>query len=132
MTDSSGGDRTVKLRALPDPAGTTHAEPIVLPRTGNEISYPNCLVVDTQPSAASGTTVLASIDHFVEREGRGGFPWEIKQITDQMLPFSEAMDLAKQYAREHQVPVILVNQDGFSSDSERRQTDTAVIRMKPK
>ena len=98
----------------------------VVPRSGNEIPYPNCLVIDT--SSDSGT-IMATVEHFQESRTEGGFPWKIEPVNDQPLPFDVAIDLATRYAEDNGVPVILVNQEGLSSDQHKQQTDTEIIDM---
>jgi hypothetical protein len=102
----------------------------VLPRTGNEIPYPNCLVVEPYRETTSGERLLASVEHFTEIENTNGFPWKIVAVNNETLEFQDAMELALAYAKRRQVPVILVNHDSLSSDSERRMTDTTVIKIK--
>ena len=101
----------------------------VVPRSGNEIPYPNCLVVEPYRTAAHGENLLASVEHFVETENPSGFPWKIMPVANEALPFKDAMDLAMAYAQRQGVPVILVNHDSLSSSTERQQTDTAVLNL---
>lgn len=101
----------------------------VIPRSGNEIPYPNCLVVEPYRDAARGDNLFASVEHFVEIENSSGFPWRIVPVANDPLPFKDAMDLAMAYAQRQGVPVILVNHDSLSSATERRQTDTTVLNL---
>jgi len=109
----------------PAPTGVT-----VVPRAGNEIPHPNCLVVEPYRDAARGDRLLASVEHYREIENATGFPWRIVPIANEPLGFKDAMELAMTYAKRHAVPVIVVNHDGMSSDSERQQTDTAILDMR--
>jgi hypothetical protein len=103
----------------------------VIPWSGAEIHYSNCLVVNSHRDPPDGPTVLATVDHFVKQENQGGFPWKILPVTEEPTSFRAAMDLAAKYAREQNVPVILVNPDGLSSDAEKQQTDTVILQKKP-
>jgi len=102
----------------------------VLPRTDNEIAYPNCLVVEPYRETASGERLLATVEHFTEIENSNGFPWKIVPVNNETLEFQDAMELAMAYAKRRQVPVILVNHDSLSSDIERQMTDTTVLNLK--
>ena len=101
----------------------------VVPRTGNEIPYPNCLVVEPYRDAARDENLVASVEHFTETEDPSGFPWRIVPVNDDPLPFKKAMELAMAYAQRQNVPVILVNHDSMSSAEERQQTDTTVLNL---
>jgi hypothetical protein len=101
----------------------------VIPRSGNEIPYPNCLVVKPYRDTARGDNLFASVEHFVETRNPPGFPWKIVPIANDPLPFKDAMELAMTYARRQGVPVILVNHDSLSSETERQQTDTSVLNL---
>ena len=107
------------------PAGVT-----VLPRSGNEIPHPNCLVVEPYREAARGDVLLATVEHYQEVENPAGFPWKIIPVNKEPLAFKDAMELAMAFAKRHAVPVILVNHDGLSSAAERQQTDTAVLNLR--
>ena len=97
----------------------------VIPRPENEISYPNCLVVDPEPGA-DGSSMVATVDHFVLEEESADFPWHIVPVVEEPIPFEEAMEAAAQYADEYAVPIILVNQD-----ERKRPTNTAIRRLAP-
>jgi len=99
----------------------------VIPWSGAEIHHSNCLVVNTHRDPPDGPTVLATVDHYVKQENQGGFPWKILRVTEEPTSFIAAMNLAAKYAREQNVPVILVNSDGLSSDAEKLLTNT--VRM---
>jgi len=102
----------------------------VVPRTGNEIPHPNCLVVEPYRDRAHGDHLMATVEHYIEVENSTGFPWRITPVTNEPLAFKDSMALAMSYAQQHGVPVIVVNHDGMSSDSERQQTDTAVLDLR--
>ncbi|NIW24367.1 MAG: hypothetical protein GWN29_07255 [Gammaproteobacteria bacterium] len=101
----------------------------VIPRSGNEIPYPNCLVVEPYRDAARGDNLFASVEHYAETENPSGFPWKILPVTDDPQPFKNAMELAMAYAQRSGVPVILVNHDSMSSEAERQQTDTTILKV---
>ena len=101
----------------------------VVPRSGNEIPYPNCLVVEPYRDAARNDNLFATVEHFVETKDPSGFPWKIVPVSDEPQTFKAAMDLAMAYAQRQGVPVILVNHDGMSSDAERQQTDTTMMNL---
>lgn len=102
----------------------------VLPRSGNEIPYPNCLVVEPFRDAAQNDQLCASVEHFVEIQNPTGFPWKITPVNNEPIGFKDAVELAMAYAQRHGVPVILVNHDDLSSAAERQQTDTTVLNMR--
>ena len=56
-----------------------------------------------------------------------GFPWEITLVTEEPLSLKAAVDVALRYAEDNNVSVIFRNQDDFSTDTEREQTDTTEI-----
>lgn len=118
-------DSVIAALEQPVPNGVT-----VVPRNGNELPHPNCLVVEPSPDPSNGDRLLAFVEHYREVENPTGFPWRILPVNNEPLAFKEAMDLAMAYAQRHAVPVIVVNHDGMSSDSERRQTDTAVLDLR--
>jgi len=123
--NASDTQNLAAVLAETQPAGNVQ----VIPRSGNEIPYPNCLVVEPFRDAALGNNLLASVEHFVETENPSGFPWKIVPINDDPLPFKKAMQLAMTYAQQQGVPVILVNHDSMSSAEERQQTDTAILNL---
>jgi hypothetical protein len=114
--------------AAPGDAGA-RAGVKVIPRSGQEIPYPNCLLIDPYRTSPESPTLLATVEHFVEERQATGFPWKIRAIHDEVVTFKEAMDLALRYAEAKKIPIILVNQDGLSSEAEKRQTDTTVLDM---
>jgi hypothetical protein len=122
-------ENTVSVR-LVEVTGDEGPEPTIVQHDGNVISYPNCLLLSTERSSSNPSAVVANIDHYTEVTA--DFPWKIQQVTRDPLAFPEAIKLAREYARANHVPVVLVGPDGFSSDSERRQTDTTVIEMRRK
>jgi len=101
----------------------------VVPRSGNEIPYPNCLVVEPYRDVDCDDNLVASVEHFTETENPSGFPWRIVPVNDDPLPFKKAMELAMAYAQRLNVPVILVNHDSMSSAKERQQTDTTILNL---
>ena len=102
----------------------------VLPWSGSEIHHANCLVVNPHRDPPDSPTLLATVDHFLEQEGQTGFPWKILPVIAEPTQFQAAMDIAAEYAREHDVPVILVSQDGLSSKTEKQQSDTVILQVK--
>lgn len=106
------------------------ASVVVLPRSGNEIPHPNCLVVEPYHDGARGDRLLASVEHYQEVASPNGFPWKILPVNNEPLSFKDAMNLAMAYAKRQGVPIILVNHEGLSSPSERQQTDTAVLNVR--
>jgi hypothetical protein len=128
-------DKTLEENDRPaNDAGHESAPPVrVLQRTGIEIPFPNCLVVEPYRDDALGDELLATVEHFVEVENAaGGFPWRIDAVSRGTLTLSEAVNLAKAYAERKQVPVILVNHESLSSAAEKQQTDTTVLKLKPR
>ena len=103
---------------------------VVLPRTGMEIPYPNCLVVEPFRDPAWGDELLATIEHFVAVEHPSGFPWNITRVNENTLVLKDAIQEALAYAQRNDVPVILVNHDDLSTADERRQTDTTAINIR--
>lgn len=71
---------------------------------------------------------MANIEHYQRNADPVGFPWSIQPVTEEPVLLQDAMEIAMAYARANRVPAIFVNQDGFSSDSEKRQTDTQPLR----
>jgi len=106
------------------------ASVVVLPRSGNEIPHPNCLVVEPYTDGARGDQLLASVEHYQEVANPSGFPWKILPVNNEPLAFKDAMNLAMAYAKRQGVPIILVNHEGLSSAAERQQTDTAILNVR--
>ncbi len=102
----------------------------IIHRSGDEISHPNCLVVAPYQQTPNSRKLLATIEHFRTNDDPAGFPWKILPVTEQGLPLKEAMDLALSYAESNGVPAILVNQHDFSTEAERQQTDTTVVKIR--
>jgi hypothetical protein len=101
---------------------------IVIPRYDDGIPSSNCLVVAPFRKAAQAPTLMARVEHYRRNKEAGGFPWTILPVTEEPVLLKKAMELALSYARSNSVPVIFVNQDGFSSDLEKRQTDTQPLK----
>ena len=101
-------------------------EPEVLPRNGNEIDHPNCLVVDPQLAGITGELV-ATVEHLELLESPDGFPWQILPVVNKAIPMKDAMEQARAYASEQGVPVILVNQEQLATAKQRHRTDTSIL-----
>jgi len=101
----------------------------IIPRYDDKISHPNCLVVSPYRDAANGTAVMATVDHYLENKDAGGFPWQIVPVIERSLRLKAAVDAAVRYAKDNNVPVILLDQGGFSTTAERRQTDTTLLKI---
>ncbi len=101
----------------------------LIPRTDDQINHPNCLVVAPYRLSAEGPTIMATVEHYFENKESTGFPWKILQVTEKALLLKAAVDKAVEYAKANDVPVILLNVDGFSSAAERRQTDTERVKI---
>ena len=100
----------------------------IIPRYNDDISHPNCLVVAPFRKTEHGPTILATVEHYLENPEPGGFPWTILNVTSTHLELKAAMEAALSFAAENNIPVIFVNQDGFSTAAEKQQTDTKAIR----
>ena len=72
---------------------------------------------------------MATVEHYYENNESTGFPWTILPVTEKALLLKAAVDKAVAYARANDVPVILLNVDGFSTATERRQTDTKRVKI---
>ncbi|HEY5624040.1 MAG TPA: hypothetical protein VIV14_09775 [Gammaproteobacteria bacterium] len=114
-------------RPLPDRSGSSD-DIIVIPRYDDSIPSSNCLVVAPFRKAERTPTIMANIEHYQRNADPVGFPWSIQPVTEEPVLLQDAMEIAMAYARANRVPAIFVNQDGFSSDSEKRQTDTQPLR----
>ncbi len=105
----------------------------IIPRYDeSDITHPNCLVVAPFRDPSYGPILFANVEHYLESKEATGFPWEITLLTEEPLRLKDAVDAAVDYAEENDVPVILINQDGFSTDEEREQTGTTAILKLPK
>ncbi len=101
----------------------------IIPRYDErDIGHPNCLVVAPYRDSANGTTIMATVEHYFENKESAGFPWKILQVTEEPLTLQAAVDAALRYAVDNNVFVIFLNQDGFSTDAEKQQTNTIVIK----
>ncbi len=101
----------------------------IIPRYDDQINHPNCLVVAPYRDSASGPVIMANVEHYLENEDATGFPWKIIRVIEAPLSLKVAVDVALEYAKTNNVPVILLDQDGFSTDTERQQTDTKVLKI---
>ena len=100
----------------------------IIPRYDDDISHPNCLIVDPYRKSAHGSTIMATVERYLWKKDSTGFPWMIVPVTEEPLVLKAAMEAALKYAEDKKIPVILLNQDGFSTDAEKQQTDTTVIK----
>ncbi len=125
MSDNSQRNRH---EMLSDPAIDAGDIPII-PRDDDRINHPNCLVVAPYRDAASGAVIMANVEHYIEHKDSTGFPWKIVPVTEEPLRLKAAIAAAMSYAKKNNVPVILLNQDGFSTAAERRQTDTKLLKV---
>ncbi len=105
----------------------------IIPRYNeSDIGHPNCLVIAPYRDTEHDTALMANVEHYLERQDSTGFPWEITLLTEDPLRLKTAVDVAVRYAKENNVPVIFLNQDGFSTDDEKQQTGTTEILKLPK
>ena len=105
----------------------------IIPRYDeSDIGNPNCLVIAPYRDTEHDTALMANVEHYLERQDSTGFPWEITLLTEDPLRLKTAVDVAVRYAKENNVPVIFLNQDGFSTDDEKQQTGTTEILKLPK
>ena len=105
----------------------------IIPRYDeSDITHPNCLVIAPYRDPSYGPLLFANVEHYLKSTDPTGFPWEIILLTQEPLRLNAAVDLAVKYAEENDVPVILINQDGFSTAEEREQTGTTAILRLPK
>ena len=100
----------------------------IIPRYNDDISHPNCLVVAPFRKTEHGPTIMATVEHYFENSEPGGFPWTIASVTAEPLVLKAAMEAALSFAEQNNIPVIFVNQDGFSTAAEKKQTDTKAIK----
>ncbi len=100
----------------------------IIPRYNNDISHPNCLVVAPFRKSAHGPTIMATVEHYFENPAPGGFPWAIVPVTREPLVLKAAMEAALSFAEDNNIPVIFLNQDGFSTAAEKQQTDTKALK----
>ncbi len=117
------------LSAVPSDTGSIQ----IIPRYDeSDINHPNCLVVAPFLDPAYGPILFANVEHYRESRSPTGFPWEIVLLTENPLRLKDAVEVALRYAEDNDVPVILINQDGFSMAEEREQTGTTAILKLPK
>ena len=100
----------------------------IIPRYNDDISHPNCLVVAPFRKTEHGPTIMATVEHYSENPEPGGFPWTILHVTSKPLELKAAMEAALSFAAKNNIPVIFLNQDGFSTAAEKQQSDTKAIR----
>ena len=102
----------------------------LVPRYDDVITHPNCLVVDPYRDTERGSTIMASVEHYLESRGAAAFPWQIVQVIEEPLVLKAAVDAALEYARNYKVPVIFLNQGSVSTAAERQQTgSTEILRL---
>ena len=99
----------------------------LVPRYDDVITHPNCLVVDPYRDTERGSTIMASVEHYLESRGAAAFPWQIVQVTEEPLVLKAAVEAALEYAKDYKVPVIFLNQGGFSTAAEKQQSGTTEI-----
>ena len=122
--------QTSLAAALPElPSSTSQVS--LVPRYDDSISYPNCLVVDPFRKLVYGKVIMATVDHYFENQNASGFPWTIISVLEKPLPLKDAVTAAVSFAEKNNIPVILLNQDGFSSAAEKKQTDTQSLKKGP-
>ncbi len=103
---------------------------LIIPRYDDRITCPNCLVVDPYRDTEHGSTIMATVEHYLATEnstGFPGFPWTIVEVTEKPLVLKAAIEAALKYAEDNKVPVIFLNQGGYSTATEKLQTDTVVL-----
>lgn len=113
----------------PSTSSTDLGDIKIIPRTDDQINHPNCLVVAPYRLSEEGPTIMATVEHYYENNESTGFPWTILPVTEKALLLKAAVDKAVEYAKANDVPVILLNVDGFSTATERRQTDTERVKI---
>ena len=116
-------DHEILSELSPDTGGVQ-----IVPRYDDNITHPNCLIVDPYRDAAHGPTIMATVEHYSESKNSTGFPWEIVEVIEEPLVLKAAIEAALKYAEDNKVPVIFINQDGFSTVAEKQQTDTTAVR----
>jgi hypothetical protein len=124
MSDSTHATDHEMLSDLPSDTGDIE----IIPRYNDDISHPNCLIVAPFRKSAHGPTIMATVEHYLWKKDSTGFPWTIIPVAQEPLVLKAAVEAALAYAEDKKVPVIFLNQDGFSTDAERKQTDTTVIK----
>ncbi len=100
----------------------------IIPRYNDDISHPNCLVVAPFRKTEHGPTIMATVEHYRENPESSGFPWSIIAVTKEPLTLKAAMETALSFAEHNNIPVIFLNQDGFSTAAEKQQTDTKALK----
>ena len=104
----------------------------IVPRYDDVITHPNCLVVDPYRDTERGTAIMASVEHYLESKDATEFPWRIVLVTEEPLVLKAAVEAALEYAKDYKVPVIFLNQGGFSTAAEKQQTGTTEILRLPR
>ena len=90
----------------------------IIPHSGNEISHPNCVLVHTYPKPTDSSISLASVEHIVtdfDSEGRIENACLVKIVNEQPISYEQAVALAKRYAENRDVPVVLVVRDAVDN-----------------
>lgn len=123
----SAGTHSVGQNPVPDQFGDTPGVQLV-PRYDDDISHPNCLVVAPFRKLRYGSTIMATIEHYRSNPERSGFPWTILSVIERPLELKAAVEEAMKYAAANGIPVVFLNQDGFSSDQELQKTDTKALK----
>lgn len=123
----SSTSKAETLNLIPDkPTGSDDV--LIIPRYNDDISNSNCLVVAPFRKSERGPTILATVEHYRATAADSGFPWTILPVVSEAMPLKQAMDAAVSYAKANGVYAIFVNQDGFSSEAEKRQSDTKAMK----
>jgi hypothetical protein len=86
------------------------------------------LIPDKPTGSDDVMTILATVEHYRANVSDSGFPWTILPVVSEAMPLKQAMDAAVNYAKANGVYAIFVNQDGFSSEAEKRQSDTKAMK----
>lgn len=124
MSDSPHPTEQDLLSELPE--DTTGVQ--LIPRYDDDISHPNCLVVAPFRQTKHRPTIMATVEHYAENPDPNGFPWTILPVIENPLELKAAVDEAMKFAKANGVPVVFLNQDGFSSADELQQTDTKALK----
>ena len=124
MSDTPHATDQSLLCGLPDDIDWAR----LIPRYDEGISHPNCIIIAPFRKTSGDPTIMATVEHYAKNANPGGFPWTILPVTQQPLPLRTAVAEAFRFAKTNKIAVIYLNQDGFSSDAELRQTDTKALK----